>query len=133
MSPTRATVGGMERYSHLKVWTKAHALVLNVYEASAHFPISERYGLAAQLRRSTVSIAANIVEGYGRGTDRAFASHIQIARGSANESEYHLFLARALGYLDGPRYDILAGEAREIGRMLTSLRRTLRTSDSEGG
>lgn len=123
----------MERYSHLKVWTKAHALVLNVYKATARFPISERYGLTAQLRRSTVSIAANIVEGYGRGTDRAFAGHIQIARGSANESEYHLFLARDLGYLDGATYEILAGEARQIGCMLTSLRRTLRTGGPGGG
>lgn len=127
----------MQPYARLKVWRKAHALVLRVYAVTSGFPTSEQYGLTAQLRRSTASTAANLVEGYGRWQDGAFLHHIRIARGSANESEYHLLLARDLGYLDRSRYDELARDAREIAAMLTSFavvvqRRIRRVNDRIG-
>jgi four helix bundle protein len=124
----------MQPYARLKVWKKAHALVLRVYAVTKAFPPSEQYGLTAQLRRSTVSIAANLVEGYGRWLDGTFLQHIRIARGSACESAYHLLLASDLGYLDRPTYDELMGDAQEIGAMLTSLavvvQRRIRRADS---
>jgi four helix bundle protein len=113
-------------YRRLKVWEKAHALVLRIYQVTARFPSAERYGLTAQLRRSTVSIAANIVEGCSRGGDKPLANHIEIGRGSANESEYYLLLAKDLDYIDGGTYGELTRNAQEIGRMLTGLQRTVR-------
>ncbi len=85
------------------------------------FPRDELYGLTSQIRRSCVSIPANIAEGCGRGGDREFGRFLQIAMGSASELEYHLLLASDLKFLDGSNYERLATEATEVKRMLTSL------------
>jgi hypothetical protein len=53
----------MQDFRNLKVWEKAHILTLDVYRVSKIFPREEMYGLTSQLRRASVSIAANIAEG----------------------------------------------------------------------
>ena len=80
----------MRDFRELAVWQKAHHLTLAVYSASSSFPRNEIYALVSQLRRAASSIAANIAEGCGRGTDAEFARFRQIAMGSASETEYHL-------------------------------------------
>jgi four helix bundle protein len=89
----------MKDFRELKVWEKAHALVLNLYRETTSFPPSELYGLTVQIRRAAASIPANIAEGCGRGSSADFARFLQIAMGSACELEYHLLLARDLGFL----------------------------------
>ena len=53
----------------MSVWQKAMNLSEKIYRATANYPAIEKYGLADQMRRASVSIASNIAEGYGRGTD----------------------------------------------------------------
>ena len=89
----------MKGFKELKVWHKAHELTLAIYESTRTFPREELYGLTGQLRRSACSIAANIAEGCGRPSDGEIARFLQIARGSASETEYHVLLARDLHYL----------------------------------
>src|SRR5687768_8874988 len=99
----------MQDFRELKVWQKAHELVLDVYRISVDFPSEERFGLTAQLRRSATSIASNIAEGRGRGTDADFARFIQMATGSSREVEYQLLLAHDLKFIDrGPHEDLSA-------------------------
>jgi four helix bundle protein len=93
----------MKDFKELKVWSKAHALTLFVYGVTRTFPKDEIYGLTSQLRRSAASIAANIAEGCGRRSDGELARFLQIARGSASETEYNLLLARDLRLLCGKR------------------------------
>lgn len=56
----------MRDHRKLHVAGRARALVIAVYSRTAEFPVSERYGLAAQMRRAVISIASNIAEGTGR-------------------------------------------------------------------
>ena len=84
---------GLKTYRELDVWKKAIDLVEAVYVLTATFPASERYGLASQLQRSAVSIAANIAEGYGRSHRGDYLHHLSISRGSLMEVETHLTLA----------------------------------------
>jgi four helix bundle protein len=90
----------VQDYRHLKVWEKAHQLTLAVYKATVPFPKDELYGLTSQIRRACTSIPANIAEGCGRDGDAEFARFLRIAMGSASELDYHLLLARDLGFLN---------------------------------
>ena len=116
----------MKDFRDLKVWEKAHALTLNVYRATASFPRDEIFGLTSQLRRACTSIPANIAEGCGRGTDADFARFLQIAMGSACESDYELLLARDLNYLDSDSYTALFEAVCEVKRMLAALLQAVR-------
>ena len=116
----------MKNFRELKVWVKAHRLVLAVYRATVGFPDQERYGLTSQTRRATVSIAANIAEGCARGNDADFGRFLQMAMGSASEVEYHLLLAMDLGYLAEDAHGELEDQTTEVKRMLTALIRRLK-------
>ncbi|HEY6352556.1 MAG TPA: four helix bundle protein [Candidatus Angelobacter sp.] len=111
----------MKDFKELKVWHKAYALSLEVYEKSRGFPREEIYGLTSQLRRATVSVGANIAEGCGRRSDGEFIRFLQIARGSTMEMEHHLLLARDLKFLTSDAYQDLEKKVAELQRMLTSL------------
>ena len=97
----------MRDFKELKVWQRSHRLVLGVYRATGGFPREETYGLTAQLRRCAASIPANIAEGCGRSGEAELGRFMLIAMGSASELEYHLLLARDLGYLDDRDYQEL--------------------------
>jgi four helix bundle protein len=118
----------MVEFKRLKVWEKAHALTLQVYQATRGFPREERYGLTSQMRRAAASIPANIAEGCCRGGKRDFARFLWNALGSASELEYHVLLAGDLHMIDKTSLDQTTGRVVEIKRMLTGLIRRL-TSD----
>ena len=122
-------VGGwiMQDFRNLKVWQKAHSWVLGVYEATAGFPKTEVFGLTSQLRRSAISVASNIAEGCGRGSDSDFGRFLQMAFGSANEADYQLLLAKDLGYLPAANHEKLESDMAEIKRMLAALLRKIQS------
>jgi len=116
----------MKDFRQLKVWEKAHQVALAIYKTTKEFPKEELYGLTSQIRRASMSIPTNISEGCGRNTDAEFARFLQIAIGSAGETEYQLLLSHDLGFLNKEQYDKLNIEVTEVKRMLASLLRTLR-------
>jgi four helix bundle protein len=111
----------MKDFKELKVWSKAHELTIAIYGLTRTFPREEIYGLTSQVRRSAASIAANIAEGCGRRSDGELARFLQIARGSASETEYHLLLAKDLRFLSESDYQSTEKKIIEVQRMLTSL------------
>ncbi len=115
----------MKNFRDLQVWRKAHELTLAVYKNTHNFPSSEKYGMTSQIRRSSASIAANIAEGCGRGSDADFRRFLQISMGSASETEYHLLLAHDLGFLDPTLFQKLTQQTQEIKRMLASFLKKL--------
>jgi four helix bundle protein len=116
----------MKDFRQLKVWEKSHQLALAVYKATKSFPKEELYGLTSQIRRASISIPTNIAEGCGRNTDADFARFLQIAMGSASETEYQLILAYDLEFLSKESYDELHANVEEVKRMLASFLKTLR-------
>ncbi|HEV2484575.1 MAG TPA: four helix bundle protein [Terracidiphilus sp.] len=116
----------MEDFKDLKVWNKAHELTLLIYQRTRTFPREEIYGLTSQIRRAAASIGANIAEGCGRRSDPELKRFIQIARGSANELEYHLLLARDLNLLSADDFSNLEAKILEVQRMLAALSQCLR-------
>jgi len=117
-------------YRELMVWQKSYALALAVYQATRAFPRSELFGLTSQLRRASVSVPANIAEGYCRRSRPDYLRFLSISQGSIGEIDTLLSLARDLSYLDAATGQQLAGVVDEIGKMLTRLTQNLRASRS---
>ncbi len=113
-------------YEQLRVWERAHALVLDIYGVSRKFPRSEIYGLTSQLRRSAVAIAANIAEGHARSTRREYAQFCFTARGSLAETRYLLRIAKDVGYIEPYDYERLIELSNIVGKMLNALTKFLR-------
>ncbi|MDR0825420.1 MAG: four helix bundle protein [Prevotella sp.] len=120
----------MQDYRNLKVWVKAHNLTLSIYKITVSFPKEEIYSLTSQLRRSMISIPANIAEGAGRNTKLDFAQFLNISLGSLNESLYYLLLAKDLNYIRNDEYIQLDMEANELKAMLIALINSVRKSNS---
>jgi four helix bundle protein len=118
----------MQDYRKLKVWEKAHQLVLTTYRATKDFPKDELYGVTSQLRRAATSISANIVEGSGRKTRPDFARFLTISLGSTNEVEYFLLLSKDLQYLSEAHYTQLTEQVTEVRKMLLSLENRILTA-----
>ena len=110
----------MRTFQDFDVWNKAHYLTLNIYKITQTYPENERYGLTSQIRRSSVSICANIAEGYTKST-REFARFLEIARASLEETKYHLILSKDLTYINDNKFEELYLTADQIGRMLYGL------------
>jgi four helix bundle protein len=100
----------MRDFKQLKIWERSHKLTLDLYRVTAGFPKVEQYGLTNQIRRACASIPANIAEGCGHQSEAEFARYLQLAMSSASELDYHLILARDLGYFDPNSYECLASE-----------------------
>jgi four helix bundle protein len=101
----------VQDFRDLKVWAKAHALTLAVYQATEDFPKEERYGLTRQMRRATASIPANIAEGCVRSSDAD----------STSELEYLILLGRDLQLIPTAIHDNLTADLHEVKRMLIAL------------
>lgn len=114
----------INNFLDLTVWNKAHQLTLEIYQASKSFPPEELYGLVAQIRRSAVSICANIAEGHKKPT-KDYARFLQIANGSLEETRYHLILCRDLKYISTLNYETLMSKVDEVGKMINGLKRKL--------
>lgn len=114
-------------FQDLIVWQKGHELVLKIYKATSSFPLEEKFGLTNQVRRSSVSVCANIVEGYKKGS-KEFLRFLEISQGSLEETKYYMLLSKDLGYCqDNDVKDILLN-ADDVGRLLNALTRSLKLS-----
>ena len=103
----------------LEVWKRAKNFALKIYrEVLPKLPVEEKWALAQQIRRSSVSIAANIAEGYGRFHYQDNVRFCYIARGSLEETLSHLVFCNEVGFLSAEIYLSLEQEGEEIEKMI---------------
>ena len=88
----------MAIYKNLIIFQKADELAFQIYNITKDFPKDELYGLTSQIRRSALSIPANIVEGHARKSKKEFKHFINIALGSLAETQYFFDFSKRLGY-----------------------------------
>ena len=115
----------MRNFKELKVWQKARMLVKDVHTISAQFPNEEKFGITQQLKNAVLSITNNIAEGCGRRTDMEFKRFIDIACGSATETENMIYLALDLNFIKNEEHEILIQKTEEIQKMLIGLYNSL--------
>ncbi|MCB1317823.1 MAG: four helix bundle protein [Leptospiraceae bacterium] len=117
----------LKSYQDLEVWKKSIDWVEKIYLISANFPAAERFGLTSQVRRAAVSVPSNIAEGAARSGTGEFLQFLSVASGSLAEVETQLILAGRLKMLPEPEMQQLLEQAGEINRMLSGLKRSLRS------
>lgn len=119
----------MQDFRKLRVWEEAHRCALATYALTRSFPRDERYGLTAQMRRSSASVPTNIAEGCGRSSAADLCRFLHIAMGSASTLDYQLILARDLGYVAHEQAAAHAEQVACVKRMLNALLRSIRTKN----
>ena len=126
------TNGRISSYRDLKVWQSAMNIAVACYEVTRSFPKEEMYGLTSQIRRSSVSVAANVAEGFGRENKGSFVQYLRIAQGSLKELETHLMVAARVGLLDISAETELLMRCEENGKMLGALIRSVQRKEADG-
>ena len=109
----------------LRVFLLADDLVIDVYRATALFPVEERFGLQIQLRRAAVSSACNIVEGSARRTTRDYIHFLNIATGSSAEAQYLVDVAFRVRLLSTSTHQALNSRYADLLKGLQKLISTL--------
>ncbi len=117
-------------FQKLLVWQKSRELVKRVYFVLDKLPSSERFSLAAQLRRAVISVPSNIAEGSAKESPKDQVRFIEIAYGSLMEVFCQLQLAEDLNYLSNEDFENLVTLIREIAKMLSGLRRSKQSAFS---
>ena len=105
-------------FEEITSWQAARKLTKLIYELSNEGPLVNDYGFKDQMRRSTVSIMANIAEGYGRRSDKEFIQYLSIAHGSVEEFKSHLYVAHDNKYIEKDDFEKLYKLADEIKNQL---------------
>ena len=120
----------LESFRELKVYQKLKALHLEVHRETLRFPKIETYELGSQVRRSSNSAPALIAEGWGSRHTNVYIEAVSRALGELRETQHHLDVAWAKGYLSEERFHDLDSRYDECGRMLEGLHQSL--SDWKG-
>lgn len=115
----------MSDFKNLKVWRKAHALVLNVHRVAIRIRGSEFSSLRNQMIRAAMSIPTNVVEGNGQESAQQFARFVRFSLNSTSELEYHLIVARDARVMTTTDFDSLCSQTVEVRKMLYGLLRHL--------
>ena len=77
----------MKTHKELNVWKDSIDLVVDIYRITKLFPKEELYGIVSQIRRSAVSVPANISEGSARNYTKELIRFLRIAQASLSELE----------------------------------------------
>jgi four helix bundle protein len=110
-------MGKIERFEDIQAWQKARELNKGIYRTTGTHPFSKDFSLRDQVRRASVSIMANIAEGFGRRSKKEFSNFLNMAHGSAAELQCHLYVALDLQYITKGDFETLYGDAEEVSRM----------------
>jgi len=92
--------------------------VSKVYDYTLNFPQEELYGVTSQLRRSSLSVILNYIEGYARQRDKVLKNFLEISYASLKESKYLIYFSFKRDYINKEQYDELLKIADKIGAML---------------
>lgn len=103
---------------HEKLKKKIDGYVHLVYKINKKFPEEELFGITSQLRRSSLSVMLNYIEGYARSKVKVHRNFLEISYGSLKESKYLFYFSYTEKYIGEQDYEELLKLSEEIGAML---------------
>ncbi|MHB8150717.1 MAG: four helix bundle protein [Desulfobulbia bacterium] len=118
-------MAGIGRFEDIVAWQKARVLTREIYLVTASGGFAKDFGLRDQIRRASVSVMANIAEGFERAGRAEFHQFLVVAKASCAEVRSHLYVALDVGYITEDVFCVLSNMTEEVGRIIGGLRRTV--------
>lgn len=118
----------IERFEEIEAWKVARELTREIYHSTAQAGFAKDFGLRDQVQRASVSIMANIAEGFDGRSNQEFIHFLGYAFRSATEVQSHLYVALDQGYIDKGRFDQLYGQAVEVKKLINGFIRYLKSA-----
>ncbi len=115
----------IRRFEDIDSWKEARKLTVQIYAITNCQAFRRDFGLKDQIRRASVSIMANIAEGFGRKGAKEFSRYLTIARSSVLEVQSHLYVALDLDYIDLATFECLFQKGRKVEDLLAGFMRYL--------
>lgn len=122
----------IKRFYDLEAWKKARKLNLEIYKMTRADAFKKDFILVKKVRRSSVSIMANLAEGFARKGNKEFLQFISIAEGSLCELQSHLFISLDVDTITQPVFQKLFEMTEETQRIINGFAEYLRNSDLNG-
>ena len=119
-----------KRFEDILAWQKAREVTKLVYSVTKTGDFAKDFGLRDQIRRSCVSIMANIAEGFARRSDKDFANFLNMARSSAAEVQSHLYVAVDQEYIENANFEVIYNKLEETSLMIYALAQHLARKSS---
>ena len=110
----------IEKIEDLQVWQLAIELTNSIYSITNNVMFNKDFALKDQIRRSAISIASNIAEGFERNSTNQFLYFLVIAKGSAGELRTQLLIAKNQNYITQLEFEKINAEALEVSKKLGS-------------
>lgn len=121
----------MRPHHQLEVWKRSFALVKDLYLLTNGFPVDEKFGLIAQIKRAAVSVPTNIAEGSARNSSKEFLHFLYIALGSLTELETLLLLSQNLNFVTNELVGVHLSEIETITKLLLGLIKSVKNKLAE--
>lgn len=122
-------MGTFKSFEKILAWQSARNLTKDIYILSTRDKFNNDFGLQDQIRRSAVSVMANIAEGYERRGDKEFVRFLNISKGSLAEVKSHLYVAFDVGYIDEKVLQSLKDKIDEVAKLISGLIKYLKQND----
>jgi four helix bundle protein len=101
-------------FEEMPVWQKAIDLAVDIFKLTESLPRKEDYGLTSQIRRSALSVPANIAESFGREHTLNKLNFYYNSRGSLAETKSHLIYCKRVQYIDIENFNELNEQIEKI-------------------
>jgi four helix bundle protein len=115
-------------FKDMPIWQTAMMIAENIFHHTDNLPRKEDYGFTSQIRRSALSISANIAEAFGRFHTLNKINFYYTARGSLTETQSHLEYGKRVGYLKPETVEELDKQLtnlyNDINKVIVSLRKS---------
>ncbi|MCL6560330.1 MAG: four helix bundle protein [Firmicutes bacterium] len=116
----------INKFEDTEAWQVARELTREIYKATGQKEFNRDYGLREQLQRASVSIMANIAEGFDSQSKRSFIQFLGYALRSSNEVQSHLYVALDQGYINQMIFEDLYRQAERTKSIIYGFIRYLR-------
>ncbi len=115
-------------FKEMPIWQKAMEIAEKVHKVTADLPRNEDYGFTSQMRRSALSVSANIAEAFGRNHTLDKINFYYMARGSLAETQSHLEYGKRVGYINAKQVNEMENDLCSIYKEINKIILTLRES-----